>query len=274
MQVINIARRVLERLLGLALALGVCATVGATAAAQQSTTPAISRIAGVVFDSTSGEMLALPIVQLVSADDPSLAARAVHGDSAGNFAFDSVTAGRYFATFVHMRLDELNITAPTYLLDLKEAGEVRFEMAVPSAATLHDRYCGARAPFDSTAVLIGRVVENDGVPVDGARVVARWVEVFQTPQGRWESVRQAGGRADVAGWFSICGLPVGSEVKLRVSSGDDSTGFVPVALPRSRLGIERLQLGASPADASRLSITLSASRTGAPRTGTPPHRRR
>jgi len=270
MQAIDIGRRIVERLLGLALVL----TIAVTAAAQQASTPSISRITGVVFDSTSGETLALPIVQLVSASDPSLAARAIHGDSAGNFAFDSVPAGRYFATFVHMRLDELNITAPTYLLDLKDADEVRFQMAVPSAATLHDRYCGARAPFDSTAVLIGRVVEHDGVPVDGARVVARWVEVFQTPQGRWESVRQAGSRADIAGWFSICGLPVGSEVKLRVSSGDDSTGFVPVALPRSRLGIERLQLGESPADPSRLSITLSASRTGAPRTGTPPHRRR
>lgn len=262
-----IGRRALRFAL-FALSSGAAAGAGAQPSARQAPHTTIS---GVVFDSARGQAIGGAIVQLVHVEHPAIDPRTAIADSFGAFVFDSVPAGSYYASFLHPVLDALNLTAPIYLVKIRDPQPVDFMMSIPSSSTLRGHYCGARAVSDSTGVIIGRVLRSRPArPVAGARVTVRWVESYEGVRGRFEEVRQAGARSDPTGWFAICGVPVGTGAAITIMDEGDSTAFQPITIPASGIGLRDFDLDGAAAPAVRpVTPVRRPARSETPSSGAP-----
>ncbi|MCC6927716.1 MAG: carboxypeptidase regulatory-like domain-containing protein [Gemmatimonadaceae bacterium] len=233
----------------------------ALARAQGDSSVVRSRISGVVFDSLSSRPLAGAIVQLVTAT-ASRQARSTESAASGAFVFDSVEAGTYLLGFYHPLLDSLGVQAPLSRVDVRERGDLRAPLAVPSAPTLRQVFCGARAVVDSVGLYLGTVRGADnGFVRTAATVRVQWSEITIGAGGIQRSVQSVEREPNDQGVAAVCGLPVGAMVMVLAASGADSSGFAELEVPATGLVRRDLLVGASRAVAVRDSSTDSTSGT-------------
>lgn len=193
--------------------------------------PVRARITGTVYDSVARRGLNGAIVRLVRADNPSIG-RSATSDAFGSFAFDTVAAGSWLATFLHPALDSLRLEPGIVRIEIQEAGTIVLPLATPSARTLIASNC--RLPLTSEfGVIIGDVRRaSDDAPLVGAKVEVSWPE-WVLGKGRMateQRVRTA--TTDSTGRYTLCGAPAGSTLRgVAWSATSDTSGAVEVVTP-------------------------------------------
>jgi len=208
-------------------------------------------LSGSVFDSTSGGALTGADIWLETPGQAVPAGRALT-DSSGVFRIDSILPGEYILSITHARLDTLGASLAPAPLALAGGESLQLEFSIPSPATIGLSMCTDAMP--PGAALVRGSVRRDrgGVPVPGARVLARWEGEWRAVAGALNTVlRELSSTADASGNFTLCGLPRDRPLELRASDSR-STGE-PVSLTLDSAEVTVLE--------------LLAPETGAPRGG-------
>ena len=134
------------------------------------------------------------------------------------------------------RLGELALVQLTDEVELE--GDERRDLAlgVPSFRSATTALCGAD---DVQAVLTGRVVDADGLPVGGATVAARWETPNLTgPTAMSDFVMTTGDD----GRYRVCGAPGEARVELSVEVDGDWTQVLAVVIPERAFTYRELRL--------------------------------
>ncbi|HSG08552.1 MAG TPA: carboxypeptidase regulatory-like domain-containing protein [Longimicrobiales bacterium] len=186
------------------LALG--ATLGATrTAAQQG-----ARITGVVFDSTS--MQPLPGARIAVLGTSVLG----DADATGFFDLSGVPAGSHWVSFFHPRLQALGVSPPSRQVVFQDGQTVDVVLAVPSDRTLLMGWCMAEQAGASFGALAGLVLDSlTGVPLPGAVVQA------QLASRRPGDPPPVEVRTDDAGYYRLCTVPAGRDVRVQAHFGEN-----------------------------------------------------
>jgi len=207
-------KRVKNGFLKGATAAAIAWAVAASAASAQNGT---ARLRGVVYDST--EMRALSGAR-VAVLGTSVAGDA---DEAGRFDLAGVPAGSHWVSFYHSRLQALGVSPPSRQVTFPGDGIVDVELAVPSERTLLLGWCLAEQPGPGYAALAGLVVDSiTGVPLPGAVVTA----VLASRRPGDPTAVEA--RTDDAGYYRLCTVPAGREVRIQARFGQ-SAGLTTTA---------------------------------------------
>ncbi len=175
-------------------------------------------VAGIVFDSTTGEGLADAFVRLANTTQVTIS------QVDGSYWLTDLPDGDYTVTFTHPRAELLGLTDTPDRedVDLERGTVSHVDLALPSSATIIGRVCGEAATA-TDGLLVGRVrdVVADSV-VEGARVRVIWLEEgLLGADPTWREVI-----TDAAGIYRLCvpkGLPLSVEVT--------ATGLPLVAVP-------------------------------------------
>lgn len=211
-----------------AAAVALMSLTNTTPAASQENGTAVLR--GVVFDST--RMEALPNAQVT------VMGTTVTGTTGedGRFALEGVPAGEHWVTFYHQRLQTLGVSPPSRQVELSADGAADLELAIPSEETLLLGWCMAEQSSPDFAVVAGVVTDSlTGVPMPRAVVEA-------TPTGRMTGVPPTEVRADESGYFRMCTVRAGVDVKLQAHFGLNSGRSVDLHLEPGTATIQDLQL--------------------------------
>ena len=192
---------------GAFLAVAVALSWPALAGAQEGG----ARLLGVVFDST--EMRAL-----VGARVAVLGTTVVGDtDDQGQFRLSGIPAGSYWVSFFHERLQALGVSPPSRQVSFPEGGTVDIALSVPSERTLLMGWCMAEQPGPGFGALAGVVVDSlTGVPLPGAVVTAT---LASRRPGDPPTVEA---RTDDAGYYRLCAVPAGREVRVKASFGQNA----------------------------------------------------
>jgi hypothetical protein len=173
--------------------------------AQEPQLPPATRLTGTVFDSTAHQPLAGALVQLLPAEDRTVA-RTVTSDSLGRFAFPDVAAGTWMLGFLHPRTDTIPGGAPTHLLTLRVGVDAReVTLFVPTDQRGEAELLAYRDPVGRVR---GTVQDSVGRPVPSARVL--------------DADERELARTTEAGTFMLEALPAGNQ-RLEVRA----VGFAP-----------------------------------------------
>lgn len=207
-------------------------------------------VRGTVYDSLGFGPLAGAHVMLLSRSDSTQATRSVVADGDGRFEITGVASGVYLIGFDHPLLDSLGITAKPRQISLAPTGApVVVDLAVPSAASVHDAFCPGRPATDSSSVLVGHLNDatNRGIISNGV-VHASWIAISRSTHD--VAVNPMGETAETGadGSFVLCDLPAGQPVVVVATAGADSSGQLSLEPPPAR-GVMRYELYLGHADA-------------------------
>ena len=189
-----------------------------------------AQITGTVYDSVTRRTLSGAMVRIVRATDPSIG-RSTTTDALGGFAYDSVPAGVWLASFLHPSLDSLRLEPGVVRIDINESGTITLPLTIPSARTLIALNC--RGPIaGDLGVIVGEVhrASDDGA-IMGASVEVSWPE-WLLQKGRLvtdQRVRTA--ITDSLGRYALCGAPSGGTLRGLAWKGADTSGALEVATP-------------------------------------------
>lgn len=220
-------------------------------------------VSGVVRDSIAKKSLAGADVQLVASNDPTRISTAT-SDSLGRFTFTDVRDGSYTLGFLHPMLDSLGLEPPVRALLVQGGRSVRADIAVPSAAQLRSKICGAMPSADTSALIIG-IIRNahDASPLENAKVSAEWLEFTFKRNGIERHVARLAASSGENGWFAMCNVPSNGTIAMQVSRGADSTDLVEVKIPSDGflrrdlyLGSARVSATAHPGDTAIVSRVM------------------
>lgn len=202
-------------------------THAAPAASQENGTAALR---GVVFDSTRMEALSGARVAVMGTT-----VTGTTGED-GRFALEGIPAGAHWVTFYHQRLQTLGVSPPSRQIELDAGEAADVDLAVPSEETLLLGWCMAEQSSPDFAVVAGMVTDSlTGVPMPRARVQA-------TPLGRLTGVPPAEVRADDSGYFRMCSVRAGVDMKLQAHFGQNSGRSVELHLEPGTATIQDLEL--------------------------------
>ena len=208
-----------------------------TAAAQDTTRPAMGLILGTVFDSVHSMPLAGATVFVVGS--PRLGST----NERGLFTIDSLKPGMHRVHVAHELLDSLGITMMTDSFEVVAGERKILEMALPSAETLVGLSCNAATRRLGPSAIVGRLLDADtDQPVSGARVSFAWSELsLAAGLKRIPKVRGASANAD--GVFRICGVPSEVEGTLQAEKSGITTAEVKITFIGQPLVIQGLRIG-------------------------------
>jgi hypothetical protein len=189
-----------------------------------------------VFDSVTALPLIGARVELVNADDRTRIIFSTTSDSLGRFVVDSVARGHYIAGFLHPMLDSLGLALAQRPLTVSADGDVRVDLAVPAPERIESALCGIRHDSDTTGVVLGYVLNAHSLAgTDSAVVIAEWVDILIGHGEMTRRVVTRSARSEGDGWFAVCGVPASSSVLLRAVSGNDTSGAIEIAVPKTRI---------------------------------------
>lgn len=201
-------------------------------------------IAGHVFDSLGGRPLAGATVQVTGVAGGVVGRSASAAtDQDGRFVIRDLLPGRYVAGFYHDVLDSLGIEDAPLAVDAAGA-RVDVTLATPSARTMIRTICGPAAVSDSVGLLLGHVyAAGTRSALAGAVVTVEWGETL-IGRGTF-SQRNVGASVTThrSGWFAACEVPGDIELTVSAAAGADSSGFIPVEVPRSGVRHVTLTVG-------------------------------
>ena len=193
----------------------------------------VQSVSGFVYDSIARRPLAGAVVQLVLADSLSAAARTIESDSLGRYMFGGVHPGRYLLGFLHPMIDSLGVEPKLRDLTVETGQAMRVDLTIPSAQTLRVGLCGAAAVADSQGLVIGIIRHaTDRLPVDSARVMAKWVKYSLGAGGLSRTMPERIVVTHETGWYAICGAPSAGTMALGATRGSDSTQTIELEVPR------------------------------------------
>lgn len=218
-----------------------------SAAAQQPDIAPTGRgsVSGIVFDSIALTPLAHATVQLVP-NENATRPRTVTSDSLGRYAIDAVADGHYLIGFFHPLLDSLGLEPPVREVFVRDARPQRIDLSIPSPTRIRATVCGAAAPNDSGAIVIGFTRHaRDRSPASGVRITGEWHELSFTSSGIVASTPRIASVSLENGWFAMCGVPRGGIMGLIASSGEDSSGVVEIEMPMSGFARRDLYIAAA-----------------------------
>jgi hypothetical protein len=199
------------------------------AVAQEGSETAVLR--GTVFDSTEMKVLAGARVAVLGTT------AMVETDANGWFELTAVPAGSHAVSFFHKRLQALGVSAPARQIAFGPGETVEVELAVPSEKTLLMGWCMAEQPGPGFAAVAGVVTDSlTGVPLPRAIVTAR---VDRRRSGDPDEVET---RADESGYYRLCTVPAGREVRLQAHFGQNSGTSTVVQVPQGDAKLENLVL--------------------------------
>lgn len=145
-------------------------------------------------------------------------------DRRGRFTLRGLEPGPHVVSFTHPKFDSLQVSLPSYLIEVGEETTVTLPLATPSLAVVHQRLCGA-AIEEATTVLFGLVrAAEDDAPLADAEARAHWYEIV-VGQGRANQVERAvSARTDSTGRYLLCGVPTDIALTLVASRETQVTG--------------------------------------------------
>jgi protocatechuate 3,4-dioxygenase beta subunit len=158
------------------------------------------RVQGTVYDSTRGQPLEGAIVFFVGTE------HRTRTDRYGRFAL-MAPEGDFVLTFAHPRADTVRVRAPDVQVAMRPDVVRQVRLALPTQGTILAQSC---ADVAAGPVISGLVRDDQGLPVEGARVSLGW------PAGprpdRWRHAL-----SDERGRFVFCGGPPSTEVVVRAT---------------------------------------------------------
>jgi hypothetical protein len=166
---------------------------------------------GIVFDSTEMVPLSGARVAVLGTN--------VMGDAdeLGRFRLADIPVGSHWVSFFHPRLQALGVSPPSRQITFEEGRTVQVHLAVPSERTLLMGWCMAEQQGEDVGAVAGVVADSlTGVPLSGALVTV-------TPSRRIPGEpRSLEVRADNQGYYRLCNVPAGREMKLQAHFGMNS----------------------------------------------------
>jgi len=170
-----------------------------------------AKLVGIVYDSTEMNVLAGARVAVIGTS------AATDTDSEGRFVLEGIPAGTYWVSFFHPRLQALGVSPPSRQVSFGQGEAVRIEFAVPSEETLLMAWCLAEQPNSGFGAVAGLVIDSlTGVPMPSAIVTA-------TPTRRTlGSPAPVEVRTNDEGYFRMCYVPSGTEMKVQAHFGRSS----------------------------------------------------
>lgn len=175
-------------------------------------------IEGVVHDSVTGLPLANALVFLSGTPFSAVA------DSSGRYRMTRVPGGRYSIGFTHPTLEELGVPQPLDSLSITGGSVLSRNFAAPSMTGILRALCPGEQEEATTGLLYGFVHDQDtGEPVTGVEVRASWRgpplittgTLTNADVDRWRTVTTG-----PDGRYTLCWLPTGRELRVRVDSRD------------------------------------------------------
>ncbi len=165
---------------------------------------------GVVFDSTSMKALSGARVAVIGTNATGLT------DLNGSFLLEDVPAGSYWVSFYHVRLQELGVSPPSRQVNLVGGQILEVPLAVPSEETLLLGWCLAEQPTSGFGAIAGVVTDElTGVAMPRAIVTAE-------PASRSTGIQPIEVRSDDSGYFRLCSVRAGVDMKIQAHFGQSS----------------------------------------------------
>lgn len=169
---------------------------------------------GTVFDSIHGNGLAEALVSIAGTD------HTTRTNPAGFFRITAPLEGQYGVMFEHPRLDSIGYRPPETPVELRALQTSRVSLAIPSTASVIAILCPDTVIRITDRIIIGVVRSpSSGRAVPGADVRASWQVVHSAAGVIASTDLLAIGRADQAGGFRICGVPLDRAVTLQAGAG-------------------------------------------------------
>lgn len=187
-------------------------------------------IEGVVHDSVTNRPLAHALVFLSGTPFSAVA------DSSGRYRMQRVPGGQYSMGFTHPLLEELGVPRPLEPVSIAGDSVLRRNFAAPSMAGILGALCPGERAEPTQGLLYGFVKDaGTGEPLAGVEVRASWRGPPLVTTGtrnadvdRWRTVP-----TDSDGRYTLCWLPTGRELRVRVDSRDVDRNDVRVELSDS-----------------------------------------
>jgi hypothetical protein len=222
---------------GAAVRLVMCATAMMAGASQSVESQA--SVHGAVFDSLRNAPL---VGALVSVPGTAIRSRT---DARGRYELRDLTPGAYRVMVQAPFLDsmalgpietDVQVRLASLELNLGTIGLAQYQRAV----------CGA-ALEDEQGIVVGFATRG-GEPATDVLVAALWNETVLTTTGTSGLLRGAGDTTNAAGFFALCGVPVGATYQMR--AGDDTLGSAVLDIVSSDQRVRRrdVRVGAPTTD--------------------------
>lgn len=190
-----------------------------------------ARLQGTVFDSTTMSVLSGARVAVIG----TMATGA--SDEDGRFALSGIPPGEHWVSFYHPRLQALGVSPPSRPVVFGAGETVTLTLAIPSDETLLQGWCLAEQPGPGRAAVAGVVTDSlTGVPMPRAVVT---VEPTERRVGAPASIEV---RTDDSGYYRICDVPAGVDVKLQAHFGLNSGRSVELNMRPGGAAIQDLVL--------------------------------
>ncbi|MCE9601818.1 MAG: hypothetical protein K8S21_06330 [Gemmatimonadetes bacterium] len=164
-------------------------------------------------------------------------------DFTGTFDFKGVPAGRYTLLFQAPWFDGLGLSPLTRGVEVRAGELTETALATPALATYQFLQCGGG--LDSLdGVLHGEVTDGEGIPLAGARVVARWrVWTIDGARATPKSIERTD-TTGASGTYVLCGVPNDAPFDLSAYPGAaGSEGVTARVGPTGDIGRRDLVLG-------------------------------
>jgi len=192
--------------------------------------------------------LAGATVRLVPSAAPGDARVGLTGED-GRFVFDSVGAGKWYVTVLHVVLDSLLLPPPIAVIDVREEGVIQFRVGTPSALTLVRRVCGKIGETHGAVLGIVRYAHDESAAAN-ASVAIEWAEwILETNKlPIRERQRQVMVVADSTGRYAACGIPAAGAGHMIAWRGSDSSGVLSTRLAESLLSVRHVAIGRAGSD--------------------------
>lgn len=177
----------------------------------------------------------------------------------GQFSFTELGTGAYEILWSHPRLDSLGVSSFMEEVTVRRGEVTQVELVTPSSATVLKQRCRSEAPVRPAraGVLVGRVVNPQGMPLPGAAVTVRWDgweswiledegdaaspgdTVGGTPEFTGGTLLRRTGEdawsaelvTDGQGYFLTCLVPAGHFLDVHARLGPHTTDTLQVRIP-------------------------------------------
>jgi hypothetical protein len=228
-----------------------------------TTQPSLDTVRGAVTGTVYDSLRQRPLVGATVVIDGTM--YSAKTDGIGRYHIDSVPVGQYRMGFFHPVLDSLGLASAVQNVTVQGGATAHVDMGVPSVATISAAVCPPSARQPNTGIVAGVVRDaNTGAPLPGAVVVLSWMGM-RVSGGRLINMLQAtNATADKRGSYWVCGVPSGTTITVRATSGTHSSGQAELQVVNQGLALRDISLVMAAADGAAPNTVVG----GVARTGT------
>src|SRR5690348_4754215 len=234
-----------------------------TAKAATPAAPAgLGALSGFVFDSLHHRPLVGATVMLAGTMHSAIT------DASGRYHMDSVEAGHYQIGFFHPLLDSLGLGLPPRTITVHPSSPMEVDLGVPSVNTIQAAVCPDSVRGSDAGMIAGVVRDADSrKPLPGAIVVLSWMGYRVTGGRLFKMLQAVNATADKNGAYWVCGVPTGTTITVRATSGEHSSGQAELELGSRELALRDISLvsttpAATAAGASAITEVGGVARSG------------